>query len=458
MSTPRSNISPSGTIKNLLNLGFTPQHAIQEIIDNSLDAESERVRIRLDTTSNTVYVDDDGKGMDIQQLTDALRINNVKPASENIGLRGLGLKAGQCVLSNEEFLTVILSKTATTSRCEIDADWPGAVKNDIWDPRASRGSEEYKPLWEAGCLNPEHGTTMKIPMPEAKFKELLEALPDLLKELARTYETFLDSGRTITMEVDGVVQSLDRSTCLNWNNTPVHLRNEVVIAVLRKPTSNETRVYYHHENTRPAWTDMVHDNPTTDAKPKLIRDYQSALEDGFVQIASMKLRNAYNPQWNPPEAGGMRLPYIPGYIAPCRDKRFLQSMKVEFGLSGDYEARRLWASTRHGIEFSHTADELIGVQVNKSDLTPENIHPLLLETVQKLAKKWASKIYTTHFKVARNNPNAEFEKGLKRRMKQVREIANANQDVFFAEFDEILEELRDRLDKYEEIEESDSDE
>jgi hypothetical protein len=452
MSSSRSNISPSGTIINFLSLGFTLKDANMELVDNSLDAQAVNVRIRLDTTTKTLYVDDDGHGMDITQLTGALCINNVRPASENIGLRGLGGKAAHCVLSNEEFPTIIVSKTASSSRCEIDADWPGAVRNDVWDPRASRGSEEYKPLWESGCLNPSHGTTTKIPMPESKFNDLVGSLPCLLKELARTYEAFLETGRKIVVEIDGVAQPLDNNTCLGWSGTPAHLRNEVPLTVLRKPATGEVRVYYRHESMKPVWTDMVRFNPNTDAKPAMLRDYQPSLDDGFVQIDSMTLQSTYRPEWNPPEADGVRPAYIPGYIAPCRDKRFLQPIKSEFASSGDYEARRLRSSARHGLAFSHTADDLIGVQVNKSALTPENINPVLLDTVQRLAKKWANEIYKTHFKVGRNNPNAEFEKGLKRRMKQLRELAMANQDGFFTEFDEILEDLRERLDAYEYVE------
>ena len=451
MNTTRSNISPSGTIKNLLHLGFTSQDALNELIDNSLDSGATHVRIRFDTTSNTLYVDDDGNGMDRDQLTKALCIYDARPVSENIGLRGAGLKAAHCVLSNEEFPTIIISKTSTSPRCEIDADWPGAITRDYWDPRASRGSDEYRPIWERGCINPDHGTTTKIPMTAAKFSEFLYTLPVTLKDIGRTYEKYINVGKRITIEVDGAVHTPDMSTSLSWEGTSAHLRNEVPITILHNPTTGEKRVYYQHVHRRPDWTDMVRDNPDKTVTPKILRDFNTAQEDGFIVLAEMTLRSTYSSEWNPPpNADGEREMYIPGYVSPCRDRRYLRAMPTEFGHAGDYENRRVWASSRHALEFAHTADALIGIQVNKSNLTPENIDPLLLATVYSLAKSWATKIYTKYFKIAQNNPNAEFERRLNRAVKQLKEAAKAsNREIFFEVFEEMMEDLEFRLDEYE---------
>jgi len=456
-SSTRNNISAAGTITNLLSIGFTQSDAVGELIDNSLDAGAQRVRIRLDTSAHTFHEDDDGKGMDKEQLTGALCINNARPASETIGTKGLGLKAAHCVLSNEEYPTVIISKTANSStRHEIDADWPTAIRNNHWDPHAARGSEDYRPLWDAGCLNPEHGTTMRIPMPPEEFKKLLACLPELRKEIGRTYEKFINAGKMICVEVDGVSYAPDMSTALGWEGTPAHLRNEVPLEMFRNPTTGEKRIYYRHTYAR-KWTDMVRNNPDPTAKKEevFIRDRQTAADDGFVLIASMTLKSAYRPEWNPPMgADGERPTYMPGYLAPCRDGRYLRPLFTEFGASGDYEARRVSASARHSLEFSHLNDDLFDIQVNKSNMTPANIDPLLLSTVRELTKKWVSKVYNANFKVQVLNPNAAFDRAVNAKIKQVREIANANREIFLEEFEQMLEELRERLDaRYEMVDE-----
>ena len=460
MSSTRSNISAKGAIENLLSLGFTQQDAIYELIDNSLDAEATQVRIRLDSASHTLYVDDNGKGMNMEQLTGALCIFDAKPASEKIGTKGVGLKAGHCVLSNEEHSTVIVTKTAQTSRCEIDADWPGAIRRDHWDPRAARGSEEYRHLWTDGCLNPEQGTTAKIPMPVAKFAEFVVSLPTTLKDIGRIYEKYLTAGTRIQVVVDGMPHDPDMSTALGWEGTPTHLRNEVALEIFHNPTTGEKRVYYRHTYGK-KWTDMVRNNPDENAKREdvFIRDRQTVEEDGFVRLGDMTLRSSYRPEWNPPlDADGERPPYMPGYIAPCRDGRYLRPMPNEFGSTGDYEGRRVRAAARHAIEFTHANDNLFDIQVNKSNMAPDNIEPLLLKTVRELTQKWVSKVYNAHFKVKTTNPNAEFERALKTKIKRLKEIANANREVFLEEFDEILDELPERLDARYEEEDEDEDE
>ena len=59
----QSNISPSGTIQNLLNLGFTQTNALCELIDNSLDAGAKHIKIVVNTERRNLMIVDDGCGM-----------------------------------------------------------------------------------------------------------------------------------------------------------------------------------------------------------------------------------------------------------------------------------------------------------------------------------------------------------------------------------------------------------
>lgn len=455
MSSTRSNISPSGTIKNLLNLGFTLHDAIKEIIDNSLDARATRVRIRLFPSANKIDIDDDGEGMDLIKLTNALRINDVKPASENIGLRGLGLKAAHCVLSNEEDATLIMTKMSKSARCEIDADWPNALKEDYYDPRAIRGSEDNRPIWDAGCINPDHGTTTSIPMPPTKFAELMTSLPELLKSIGFTYEKFINAGKVIEVEVDGVAHPLDMSSALSWETTPNNRRYEVPITILQNPITKESRVYHRHESHKPVRTEMVRYNLNANANPKILRDYQSTLDGGFEEIATMKMRGAYNEAWNPPETADNARPQ-PGYIALCRDKRFLRPIYNDSAKAGDFGGRGVWEASRHSLEFTHAADDLIRIEVNKSSVTPENIHPLLLETMRKFAKEWSNKIYKAHFRTDTDDPGAELRNTVTRQFRQLKVVIDSRPNEFLNKFDEIYEYLRVRLGIYGEDDEDDA--
>lgn len=439
MATP-NNISSKGTIENLLNQGFTLQDAKNELVDNSFDAGAKQVRIRLTTPDHTFYLDDDAKGMTMDMLLDALCINHTKPASESIGLRGVGLKAGHAVLSNEVSTTRIFSKHVEEDDiCEVKADWPKALAKDVWNPTPTEVSSKRLSVWESGCLTPSHGTVTMIPMPVAWFSAMIDNLPQVLKGLGRTYEAYLNDGKRITVLVDGVEYLPDMSMAVGWETTPAHLRNEVRIEVWRNPETRTLRVYHEHTSLRPIWTDMVRPDP---ANPKkMLRDYPSAGPSGFVCTGRFLMRSVYNPAWNPPQPNENQRPaFVPGYIAFRRSKRALRPIPMETPTAGDYERRRIVGCSRHTVDFDYTADALVGVQVNKSNVTTENICPELLATVKHLALDWASKVYETNYKSHVEREDMAFERRLKRVFKDLKDRATESRDGFLEVLEDVITE------------------
>jgi hypothetical protein len=433
----QSNISPSGTIQNLLNLGFTQIDALCELIDNSLDANAKHIRVNLDSKTYRLMLADNGNGMDKSELTSALRINATKPASEIIGLRGLGLKAGHAVLSKTVNSTQIFSQKKDCDVFEVELDWPSSITADVWNPAPHSISARSLSEWETNRIECSHGTLTVIQMTQDSFESLLKhGISFVLKEIGRTYEQYISEGTVIHVVLDGEQHSPDMSLAINWTTVPPLLRTETSVKILKHPITGEKRVYWLHSSGRPVWTDMVREDPQ-DPK-KMIRDHQQSLTDGFMHEGEFMVRSAYKPEWNPPpvaDGEGVRPSYVKGFIAPCRDKRFLRPMETEFPCSGDYEGRRLYASTRHSIEFTHANDSTFGVQVNKSDVTRENIDSELLHVVEKLTKAWATKLYRDSFKAARvAGPDAEFQRKMKIAVKRFKRDLLAYGEQFIEEY------------------------
>jgi hypothetical protein len=343
------------------------------------------------------------------------------------------MKAGCCVLSQEKFPTIIFSKKETDYTYEVLADWPRAIAEDEWYPTPANLSVRNQSMWEDGCLNPYHGTSVVIRMPAAEYKTLRAKVPELRTELGRIYEKYLLQGKAITISVGGEVHALDMSTAMMWESAPANMRNEVPVEVLYNAATGETRAYYQHTSRKPVWTEMVRENDNPKSK-KPLRDYRDALDSGFSVVGEFSVRSVYRHEWNPVETEGERPGYTPGYLAPCRDRRFLRGILREFPATGDYEWRRLDAASRHSLEFRHTSDALIGIQVNKSNVTPENIDPTLLSCVNKLTKDWTKALYTQHFKERSDNPDAAFNARLKRACKELKAIARAHPNEFLEEF------------------------
>jgi hypothetical protein len=441
MST-RVNISSSGTIENLLNLGFTPQDALHELIDNSLDAKATRIRIRFRTSDQTLTLADNGHGMNKTELAEALCINNTKPASDSIGLRGLGLKAGHAMLSKLTQMTHIFSRRVGNDVYEVEANWPESIRANMWSPTPHSISARHLHIWTDESIHPDHGTVAVIPMPHTVMTALLKdnAMP-LLSEIGRTYETYIHAGVTIVVDIDGVVQLPTLAGAVGWEDAPEEMRNETPIHILRSPTTGEKRVYYEHRSLRPVWTDMVRTNPADEKK--FIRDYHTALEEGFVREGEFTVLSTYNREWNPAMVPGGRpgdrMPYTQGYIAPCRDGRYLRPIELVFPSSGDYERRRVYASSRHSLDFEHMCDSFIGVQVNKSDITRENIDQDLYRVVEKIVKSWTSKLYAALPRAPREvAQDAELERRLKTVDKLFKHYARTHGMQFLDEFEQWL--------------------
>jgi hypothetical protein len=413
MSSSKPSISSRGEIENLQHLGFTLVDALSELIDNSLDAHAARIRIRMDSSSSTLFVDDDGDGMDLSTLGAALRFHNIKEASDSIGLRGVGMKAGHAVPSNARYPTYIFSKTSGGDAVEACADWPGAIEKDMWSPTPADLSGKRTPIWDAGALNPDHGTVAMIPMPPERFAALKASVPELRKDLGRTFDRYMRNGRHITVVVDGEEHSLDTSTAMGWEEA--EHKHSVPIDILHNPATEEVRMYFQHTSGRPIYTEMVRKDPADPRRKKILREYAQDLANGFEVRAHCELRSAYKPEWNG----------TAGYLTPCRGDRHLRCLMTEMPNSGDHDERKVVASSRHEFCFTHEADGFIGIQVNKSDVTPENIRPEILAPLKDLGRTWSKTVYKTHYKKApASGVAAELEKEIKRTLKEFKKILN----------------------------------
>jgi DNA mismatch repair ATPase MutL len=71
----KQNINVKGTVLNLLDEGFDLISSLKEITDNSFGAGAKRIRFFIDMKNLTLYVLDDGKGMNKQELTKLATLN-----------------------------------------------------------------------------------------------------------------------------------------------------------------------------------------------------------------------------------------------------------------------------------------------------------------------------------------------------------------------------------------------
>jgi len=101
---------PVSLIESMRALGYTPETALADLIDNSISAGASVIGVEYDATGEPfVALLDNGHGMDAAELTDAMRHGSRNPAdarsAHDLGRFGLGLKTAS--LSQCRRLTVV---------------------------------------------------------------------------------------------------------------------------------------------------------------------------------------------------------------------------------------------------------------------------------------------------------------------------------------------------------------
>src|SRR5437660_1513671 len=81
---PRIVTSAAALVESLRGLGYSPETAIADLIDNSIAAHAETIELEVgwNEGSPQVALLDDGDGMDRRTLGEALRFGGTGPASE----------------------------------------------------------------------------------------------------------------------------------------------------------------------------------------------------------------------------------------------------------------------------------------------------------------------------------------------------------------------------------------
>lgn len=409
-STTTSNISIPGLLRSTKTKGFTTQGALHELIDNSIDAGATIIDIKFDSTSKTLVISDNGNGMDKKQADKAYCIHNDKPASDKIGLFGVGKTVAEGVLSDLKSTTMTITKSETGRLLEISADWPSSISTGTWNPISHGASADIGlPMWKNQAVNLSHGTVVFIQMTPDSFDKFTSEIEKLVGEICYTYQDVVNTIR-INLFIDGVQQEMNYTDGLGWNLVDDEKRNITRIEVWTKEGS-ETRVF-HNEGSEMVRFNRNAKTSTGTSKDPLtatrLKDYTSSIEEGYICKANFQLRSVYNPIWNPElvqsDSDETRPDFTRGYLSFRRGNRHLKRLDGEVPNSGDFERRRVLGSARHSLDYTYTADEFLRTEGNKSNVTKDNVDKDLMWTVRALARKWST-VYYDHHVVNSNSSN-----------------------------------------------------
>ncbi len=149
-------------IQSLRDIGYSAETALADIMDNSITAGARRIEILSDANSvePAVAVLDDGRGMTMAELVEAMRPGSKNPldsrASGDLGRFGLGMKSAS--FSQCKRLTVVTRQNRVTSAATWDLDevsrtnkWEVEIHDDLssipWSDRL--GTHGTLVVWQS---------------------------------------------------------------------------------------------------------------------------------------------------------------------------------------------------------------------------------------------------------------------------------------------------------------------
>jgi hypothetical protein len=149
--------SPSALIESLRGLGYSPETALADLIDNSIAAGADKIDLDIQWNDGTPYVAilDDGRGLDYEALAEALRLGGTGPTTarelSDLGRFGLGLKTAS--LSQCRQMTIVTKLAGKTSALSLDVD---AIAEHGWVALVPDPLPTYP--FVSRLLEREHGT------------------------------------------------------------------------------------------------------------------------------------------------------------------------------------------------------------------------------------------------------------------------------------------------------------
>ncbi len=183
-------------------LGYKISDAVADLVDNSVDANASNVHIRFVRSSegvNSMIIADDGKGMDEEELREAMRFgSNVKKNDRQLGKYGIGLKSAS--LSQAETVTVLSRRRNSF----VGRRWTLENIKKKWQCDILRESD-VKSAFDINCgqFRITHSGTIIIwerlehlrALPQNLDKVLENTVEELCVELGIRFHRFLESKR-----------------------------------------------------------------------------------------------------------------------------------------------------------------------------------------------------------------------------------------------------------------------
>lgn len=212
-SIPSANI----LLSSLRSVGYTPETAVADIVDNSLSAKASAVEISFDWVNQRIIIADNGEGMSKQELLKSMSIGSSDPMDErsiyDLGRFGMGMKTASFSLGKK--LTVLTKYNNEISNACWDLDY--VRNNDTWDILIEEQSNTLISNLSNFLIKYDKGTVICISNIDkvvasdsaAEKKKFFKIIENVKSHLSLVFHRFMES-EEISINVNG-------KTLTPWN-------------------------------------------------------------------------------------------------------------------------------------------------------------------------------------------------------------------------------------------------
>ena len=185
------DITPDKSLfRKLGSTGYRTYEALSELVDNSIDARMSApitVRVTLDYAGGSLGVTDDGAGMGLGELRDAMTLARETdyPRGKQLGMFGLGMKTACSFLGG--------SFAIATSRQGSDLEYVVEYDEDRWERSGSAGWKNFPYASRPKPDRRGHGTAITVS--KVKIPLYAEQTTIFKKRLGERYAEYIKQGQ-----------------------------------------------------------------------------------------------------------------------------------------------------------------------------------------------------------------------------------------------------------------------
>ncbi|MBO5367675.1 ATP-binding protein [Methanocorpusculum sp.] len=250
---------PERIIEGLRDTGYTFNTAVADIIDNSLAADATKVDVIINRDPKngvTIYVADNGTGMDAEGLRNAMKYgSNKRENAASLGKFGLGLKTASTAFCR--CLSVVSRGNGDSKVRKVQWDLDYVAQKNEWCLKVPVVTEDELELLDETA---DGGTGTLVVWEKVdrllkqyikegnEIKALKRTVDDLRFHISMVYQRFLDPEddreRTVQISVDGIPVEAWDPFCLKEEMTQLVANEKIDVDIDdERPSSFTVRAF-----------------------------------------------------------------------------------------------------------------------------------------------------------------------------------------------------------------------